>query len=130
MQSALPYTFENFVVGSCNALAREASLAVAHGKQRPLSLLYLASDSGLGKTHLARAIVGEARGQSDHRVIYASAESFTNDFMTSIRSRNMDQFKRARRGIVGGRTFSPSYSLDWRRSSKSSANSVPGCSGS
>jgi chromosomal replication initiator protein len=94
VQSALPYTFENFVVGSCNALAREASLAIAHGKQRPLSLLYLSSDSGLGKTHLARAIVGEARGQSNHRVIYASAESFTNDFMTSIRSRNMDQFKR------------------------------------
>jgi chromosomal replication initiator protein len=93
-QRSLPYSFENFVVGPCNALAREASFAVAQGRQRPLSLLYLASGSGLGKTHLARAIVGEARSRGRDRVIYASAEAFTNDFMASIRARRMDHFKR------------------------------------
>jgi len=93
-QAAFAYTFDNFVVGACNALAREASLAVAHGRQRPLSLLFLTAAAGLGKTHLARAIVGEARRQGCERVLYASAEGFTNDFMTSIRSRRMDHFKR------------------------------------
>jgi len=93
-QRALPYSFENFVVGPCNALAREASFAVASDRQRPLSLLYLTSDSGLGKTHLARAIVGEARTRGRDRVLYASAEGFTNDFMGSIRARRMEHFKR------------------------------------
>jgi chromosomal replication initiator protein len=94
VQNALPYSFDNFVVGACNALAREASLAVASGRQRPVSLLFLSAGAGLGKTHLARAIVGEARGRGQERVIYASAEAFTNDFMASIRSRRMDRFKR------------------------------------
>lgn len=92
-QPALPYRFDNFVVGPCNALAREACLAVAHGRQQRLNPLYLSSPPGLGKTHLARAVVDEARRHVGARVIYASAEAFTNDFMTSIRTRNMDRFK-------------------------------------
>ena len=60
-QRAFPYTFDSFVVGPCNALAREAALAVARGEQETLNLLYLKSDTGLGKTHLARAIVSESR---------------------------------------------------------------------
>ncbi len=93
-QRPFPHTFENFVVGSCNALAREASFAVASGRQRRLDPLYLVSDPGLGKTHLARAIVSEAIAGGCRRPRYAPAESFTNEFMTSIRSRQMDQFKR------------------------------------
>jgi len=94
VQRVLPYSFDNFVVGACNALAREASFAVASGRQRPVSLLFLSASAGLGKTHLARAIVGEVRERGQERVIYASAEHFTNDFMASIRSRRMDRFKR------------------------------------
>jgi chromosomal replication initiator protein len=92
-QSNLPYTFENFVVGACNRLAREASLAVAQGTQQTVNPLYLASASGLGKTHLARAIA-EARTRTNGRVIYASSESFTNQFTGAIRGRKMDQFKK------------------------------------
>lgn len=91
-QRDLPYTFENFVVGTCNRLAREASLAVAQGSQHTVNPLYLASASGLGKTHLARAIA-EARARTDGRVIYTSSESFTNQFTGAIRNRKMDQFK-------------------------------------
>ena len=93
-QAPLPYTFENFVVGPCNALAREASLAVARGRQRRVNPLYLSAATGLGKTHLARAIVAESRTHGGARVLYASAESFTNEFMTSIRSKRTDVFKR------------------------------------
>jgi len=93
-QRAFPYTFDSFVVGPCNALAREAALAVARGEQETLNLLYLKSDIGLGKTHLARAIVSESRTNGHRRPLYTSAESFTNQFMHSIRSKQMDRFKR------------------------------------
>jgi chromosomal replication initiator protein len=93
-QRAFPYTFDSFVVGPCNALAREAALAVARGEQETLNLLYLKSDIGLGKTHLARAIVSESRANGHRRALYTSAESFTNEFMQSIRSKQMDRFKR------------------------------------
>jgi len=92
-QHNLPYTFENFVVGACNRLAREASLAVAQGTQQTVNPLYLSSAPGLGKTHLARAIA-EARARTDGRVIYTSSESFTNQFTGAIRARKMDQFKK------------------------------------
>ncbi len=92
-QRTLPYTFDNFVVGACNRLAREASLAVAHGTQQTVNPLYLASAPGLGKTHLARAIA-EARARTDGRVIYTSSESFTNQFTGAIRDRKMDLFKK------------------------------------
>ncbi len=88
------YTFESFVVGPCNALAREASFAVAHGRQQRLNPLYLVSEPGLGKTHLARAIVTDSTSGDSRCARYAPAESFTNEFMASIRSRQMDRFKR------------------------------------
>jgi chromosomal replication initiator protein len=94
LQRAFPYTFDSFVVGPCNALAREAALAVARGEQETVNLLYLKSDIGLGKTHLARAIVSESRTNGHRRALYTSAESFTNEFMRSIRSKQMDRFKR------------------------------------
>ncbi len=93
-QRELPYRFDNFVVGPCNALAREASLAVAHDTQRSLIPLVLSATSGNGKTHLARALVEEARRLGECRAIYASAESFTNEFTSALRSRTADQFKR------------------------------------
>jgi chromosomal replication initiator protein len=95
-QAQLDYRFENFVVGPCNALAREASLAVARGSQERLNPLYLTGSPGLGKTHLARAIADAARSRG--RVLYASAESFTNDFMNGIRNKQMQPFQRRYRG--------------------------------
>lgn len=62
-QAELPFSFESFVVGPCNALAREAALALARRRQVSLNQLYLGGDSGMGKTHLARAAAAEARRQ-------------------------------------------------------------------
>jgi len=92
-QRAFPYTFDSFVVGPCNALAREASVAVANGQQASLHLLYLKSDIGLGKTHLARAIATESQQNGRRGPLYTSAENFTNDFMRAIRGKQMDGFK-------------------------------------
>jgi chromosomal replication initiator protein len=93
-QRTLPYTFETFVVGPCNALAREAAFALAQDRQRSLNPLFLVSEQGLGKTHLARAIVAEARRCGSERALYTSAEGFTSDFMTAIRGKRMEPFKR------------------------------------
>ena len=94
VQIELPYRFDNFVVGPCNALAREASFAVARGTQRVNPLFLWSERPGLGKTHLARAIVAEAQAAGQGRVLYTSAETFTNDFMSCIREKRMDRFKR------------------------------------
>jgi chromosomal replication initiator protein len=94
LQLELPYRFENFVVGRCNALAREAGLAVARGEQRRINPLYVFARAGLGKTHLARAIAVEAMAHAGGRVVYASAEGFTNEFLAAIRGRETTRFKR------------------------------------
>lgn len=95
-QAALPYghTFDSFVVGADNALAREASLALAQGRQPGLSPLFLAGPSGTGKSHLARAVVAEARRQGAGRPLYASAETFTTELLAGIRSGRTGEFRR------------------------------------
>jgi chromosomal replication initiator protein len=92
-QLLLRHSFENFVVGDCNALAREASLAIAQGRAVG-NPLFLVSASGLGKTHLACSIAREARRCGVQRVVLASAESFTSQLVTSIQARATDRFKR------------------------------------
>jgi chromosomal replication initiator protein len=100
-QASLSQSFESFVVGPCNALAREAALAVARDAQRPANPLYLVSDPGLGKTHLARALVVEASRRGRDRCVYESAEAFTGHFLAAIRGRGMDRFKRRYRQECG-----------------------------
>lgn len=91
-QAALPYSFDTFVVGPCNALAREACLALAAGRGSTLSSVYLTGAPGLGKTHLARSVAAEAAGAA--RALYVSAETFTSEFQSHVRSGRMEAFKR------------------------------------
>jgi chromosomal replication initiator protein len=93
-QPSLPHTFESFVVGASNRFAREASLALARGQQLHVSPLFITGDVGIGKTHLARAVATEARRRVGERVVYASAEGFTTEFLTAIRERRGEVFKR------------------------------------
>jgi chromosomal replication initiator protein len=93
-QLALPHTFDTFVVGRGNALAREASYAMAHGRTLGASTLFLAGPPGIGKSHLARAVVHEARANGAERALYASAESFTSELMSAIRSNETPAFRR------------------------------------
>ncbi len=88
-----PHTFDSFVVGQCNALAREASLAILRDEDPRLDQLYLCGASGLGKTHLAKAVFTEARARG-RRPVYTSAEAFTNEFLASLRNRQTGRFKR------------------------------------
>ena len=87
------HTFESFVVGPGNALAREACVALAQGRQLAMSPLYLVAPHGEGKTHLAAAVVNEAREQSSARVVFASGEQFTNELLAAIRANRTAEFK-------------------------------------
>ena len=88
------HKFANFVVGPSNQLAHAAAVAAAGGGGRRYSPLFVCGGTGLGKTHLAHAIanrVYEERPQA--RILYVSAERFTNDFITAIQHHKMDEFR-------------------------------------
>jgi chromosomal replication initiator protein len=79
------FTFDSFVVGSCNRLAHAAAMAVASAPGRAYNPLLICAPTGLGKTHLLHAIAHEAV-RSHLRVVCASAEQFTSSFVTAVRA--------------------------------------------
>jgi chromosomal replication initiator protein len=91
-QGTLLHSFESFVVGQGNALAREAALAVARGRRLGAGGLYLSAPTGNGKTHLSRAVCSELHTRG--RVVYTSAEGFTTELLRGIRGRDTSGFKR------------------------------------
>lgn len=88
------YTFENFIEGDCNRLARSAGYAVA-GKPGGTSFnpLMIYGGVGLGKTHLAQAIGNEIkRNLTDKLVLYVSCEKFTQQFVDALKNNNINDF--------------------------------------
>ena len=85
--------FDEFAAGASNALALEAARALAGGRQLAVSPLFVVAAVGLGKTHLASAVVAEA-GARGERAVYASGEQFTNELLASIRAQRTAEFKR------------------------------------
>lgn len=87
-------TFENFVEGDCNRLARSAGYAVA---QNPggtaFNPLMIYGNSGLGKTHLAQAIGIEVKERfPDKVVLYVNANKFQTQFTEATRNNNRNDF--------------------------------------
>ncbi len=94
------YVFENFVMGSSNQIAYAASLAVAESPGTAYNPLFLYGGVGLGKTHLMHSIAHYMLDQNPNaRVLYASSEKFTNEFITAIREKKQDEFKEKYRNI-------------------------------
>ena len=88
------YTFEHFIIGSSNRLAHAAALAVAEHPASAYNPLFLYGDVGLGKTHLLHAIGHHtAQLHPQVQVLYVSCETFTNDFINSIRTNRMEHFR-------------------------------------
>jgi chromosomal replication initiator protein len=88
-------TFENFVVGTSNEFAHAAALATADAPgESQYNPLFIYGDTGLGKTHLLHAIGNRIRSQDpDARVLYVTAEQFTNELIDALRYRRMPEFR-------------------------------------
>jgi chromosomal replication initiator protein len=94
------YTFESFVVGSCNQFAHAASLAVAESPGKTYNPLYLYGGVGLGKTHLMHACGHAIRRRNPHlRVSYLSSERFMNELINSIRYDKTQVFREKYRSV-------------------------------
>jgi chromosomal replication initiator protein len=94
------YTFANFIVGSANRLAHAASLSVAERPGHAYNPLFLYGGVGLGKTHLMHAIGNQVMTKFPRkRVVYATSEKFTNEFITSIQQGKIDEFRARYRRI-------------------------------
>jgi len=88
------HTFSNFVVGPSNELAYAASFASAGGGGPRYNPLFIAGGTGLGKTHLMHAIAHKVlEERPDARVVYVSAEHFTNEFIEALQHHKMDEFR-------------------------------------
>ncbi|PKB70893.1 MAG: hypothetical protein BZY87_08350 [SAR202 cluster bacterium Io17-Chloro-G6] len=92
------YSFESFVAGPSNRLALSASQAVADAPGQAYNPLFLYSGAGLGKTHLLQAI-GKTCAYRGMSVLYVTSEQFTNEFITAIRNRTTEDFRRRYRSV-------------------------------
>ncbi len=92
------YSFDSFVAGPSNRLALSASQAVAEDPGQAYNPLFLYSGPGLGKTHLLQAI-GKTCANRGMAVLYVTSEQFTNEFITAIRNRTTEEFRRRYRSV-------------------------------
>jgi chromosomal replication initiator protein len=94
------YTFESFVVGSCNQFAHAASLAVAQAPGKTYNPLYLYGGVGLGKTHLMHACGHAIKQRNPHLTLcYLSSERFMNELINAIRFDKTPSFREKYRSV-------------------------------
>jgi len=94
------YTYDSFVVGSCNQFAHAASMAVADAPGRTYNPLYLYGGVGLGKTHLMHACGHAIKARNHHlKLCYISSEKFMNDLINAIRYDKTQSFREKYRSV-------------------------------
>jgi chromosomal replication initiator protein len=94
------YSFDRFVIGGGNRLAHGAALAVAEAPSEAYNPLFLHGPPGLGKTHLLGAITNYLHANAPGlSVRYTTGESFTNEFVSALRSAGTEGFKARYRDI-------------------------------
>ena len=90
------YTFENFIIGENNELARAACYAVSQNLGRVYNPLFIYGGVGLGKTHLLQSIGNEVLEKDPNKKIkYITSERFANELIDSIRNQTVNDFKLA-----------------------------------
>lgn len=92
------YVFENFVVGRGNELAHAACLAVVENLGKSYNPLFIYGGVGLGKTHLLQAI-GNAVAKKTNKILYATSEKFTNNYIQAVKSGKAKEFKNLYRNV-------------------------------
>ena len=87
------YTFENFVEGSSNKLAKAACYAVANDPNT-YNPLFIYGNSGLGKTHLLYAVINYMKKHHEGiKIVYKKCESFLDELIKAIRDGSTTEFK-------------------------------------
>jgi chromosomal replication initiator protein len=94
------YTFENFVEGKSNQLARAASSQVAMNPGGAYNPLFIYGGVGLGKTHLVHAIGNDiVNTKPGAKVVYLHSERFVQDMVKALQHNAIDDFKRFYRSV-------------------------------
>jgi chromosomal replication initiator protein len=94
------YTFDNFVEGKSNQLAKAASIQVGENPAVAYNPLYLYGGVGLGKTHLLHAIGNQImRNNPNAKVLYLHSERFVADMVKALQTNAMNEFKRYYRTV-------------------------------
>ncbi|HOW31506.1 MAG TPA: DnaA/Hda family protein, partial [Bacteroidales bacterium] len=88
------YSFDNFIEGDCNRLARSAGYAVAcNPGKTAFNPLFIYSAVGLGKTHLSHAIGLQVKNSFPEKtVLYVATEQFIQQFIDAVRNNNQNDF--------------------------------------
>lgn len=87
------YTFDNFVIGENNSFAANAAIAIAKNPGLAYNPCLIYGGVGLGKTHLMQAIGNLSWKDRGNKVIYITAENFTNEFVDAIKNSTTQKFK-------------------------------------
>jgi len=94
------YTFDKFVVGSCNQFAHAASESASESPGMTYNPLFIYGGVGMGKTHLMHAIGHAIKKRDRHkRVAYITSEKFMNELINSIRYDKTQTFREKYRSI-------------------------------
>jgi chromosomal replication initiator protein len=94
------YSYDGFVVGSCNQFAHAASLAVAEAPGKTYNPLYIYGGVGLGKTHLMHACGHAIKQRNPHlKLCYLSSEKFMNELINAIRYDKTPAFRERYRSV-------------------------------
>ena len=94
------FTFDSFVEGKSNQLAKAASLQVANNAGQAYNPLLLYGGVGLGKTHLMHAVGNQILAlNSQAKVVYLHSERFVQDMVKALQHNAIDEFKRHYRSV-------------------------------
>ena len=89
------FTFDRFIVGQSNEFAYSASKSMASGDPCNYNSLLMLANTGLGKTHLSQAIGHKILEKNPStRILYRTAEEFTNEMISSLRTNRIEEFKK------------------------------------
>ncbi|MDP4530196.1 chromosomal replication initiator protein DnaA [Alkalimonas delamerensis] len=94
------YTFENFVEGKSNQLARAAASQVADNPGTAYNPLFIYGGTGLGKTHLLHAVGNGILAKKENaKIIYMHSERFVQDMVKALQNNAIEEFKRYYRSV-------------------------------
>ena len=93
------YTFDSFIPGDNSSFAYSACMAIAKNPGSAYNPCLLYGGVGLGKTHLIQSIGNYIRKNTKLKVVYVTAENFTNEYIQSLNDKNPQQFKNKYRKV-------------------------------